>query len=65
VDINEPTDLYKVLNKRARSYTGRLWYVPFAYIGIIALALDYLLKRSGLITALGTLILSSIPASAR
>jgi hypothetical protein len=31
---------YEQLNRRARLYSSQLWYVPFAYLGIIAVTLD-------------------------
>ena len=31
---------YAELNQRTRWYTSQLWYVPFAFIGILALGID-------------------------
>lgn len=58
MDEDKLTELYRELNERARSYTGRLWYVPFAYIGIVGITLNYLLKCPGLFPILATMILS-------
>ena len=47
--------LYEQLNQRARLYSSQLWYVPFAYIGLVGIGMDKIpgwcqpLKSFGLI----------------
>ena len=31
---------YDQLNQRSRWYSSQMWYVPFAFVGIIALGID-------------------------
>lgn len=35
---------YEQLNQRSRSYAAQLWYVPFAYIGLVGLGLEKILN---------------------
>lgn len=35
--------LYEQLNRRARLYSSQLWYVPFAYIGLVGIGLEKIL----------------------
>jgi len=38
------SNLYADLNQRARAYSGQLWYVPFAYVGLAGAVLAVLDK---------------------
>jgi Flp pilus assembly protein TadB len=39
LDVNKQ---YEQLNERSRCYSSQLWYVPFAFVGILALGIDKL-----------------------
>ena len=54
---------YVQLNERSRWYTSQLWYVPFAYLGLVGLGLKEILALDPLpklfaLTVLGMLSLA-------
>lgn len=51
----EDKETWKELNQRSRWYSSQLWYVPFAYIGIIGLGIEKLEKLDNLPFPLGNL----------
>ena len=48
---------YVQLNQRSRLYSSQLWYIPFAYVGIIGIGSDKILNLSYPLNSLGFILL--------
>lgn len=49
---------YEQLNQRTRWYTSQAWYVPFAFIGILAVGIEKINALSGSLRSFAFLMLS-------
>lgn len=48
---------YEQLNQRSRWYSSQLWYIPFAYVGIVGIGLEKMLKLPYPLNSLGLILL--------
>lgn len=48
---------YEQLNQRSRWYSSQLWYIPFAYVGIVGIGLEKILELSYPLNSLGLILL--------
>ena len=48
---------WEQLNHRSRSYSAQLWYIPFAYVGIVGFAFDKIASLSPPLNSLGIILL--------
>lgn len=49
---------YEQLNQRSRLYSSQLWYIPFAYLGIVGIGLEKILQLSYPLNSLGLALFS-------
>jgi len=49
---------YEQLNQRTRWYTSQVWYVPFAFIGILVVGIERINTLSGSLRSFAFLMLS-------
>ena len=58
MDDNRWNITYEQLNQRSRLYSSQLWYIPFAYLGIVGIGLEKILKLSYPLNSLGLALFS-------
>lgn len=58
MDDNRWNITYEQLNQRSRWYSSQLWYIPFAYLGIVGIGLEKILKLSYPLNSLGLVLFS-------
>lgn len=55
---DEELTWYRELNERARAYSNQLWYVPFAYVGLVGLGVSQVVGLQGSLEGFGFLALA-------